>query len=738
MQNILFVLYNNFHSQSSIHVHHFANNLMAQGWDCVVSVPHDKHTVALLGKNLYQVTEFSEIPHLKDFFRNEKGPDIVHVWTPREVNRLYCEKLKSLYDFKLVIHLEDNEEYIIEKDIKKSFKEILASVDSLEIPERLSHPTRYRDFLASADGVTVIIEKLKEFVPNGVPSITLWPGADTQQFFIRRKNLQLAEKFGIPKERIIFCYTGNVHPGNQHEVRSIYLAVALMNREGLPAVLVRTGMDTCEFLSENDQWLKKHSIELGYIDYSSMADVLGLADFLIQPGRPDKFNDYRFPSKLPEFLAMGKPVILPATNIAQVMEHKRDAFILPVVDAASIVDAVKLILNDKELYDKLSLGAVNFARANLNWQKNSESLKLFYESIWREKGIVSNKSLTLESSPTLNSATTVANNTEDSVIQSPPKPIELQYSQEQLRQTREELEETKSQLHQTQEKLVHLQYQLYAWEVQQQQSSAQPTRFLDEVSRQFLIDRYAKTSTQKAMGYATVRDFCDSADYIPQLCKPNGDLKNVQRPWIVKEILSQVPLGGKLLEVGGGIPAVAGFLTELGYEVTIVDPYEGAGNGPMEYEKYVQQYPHVNIIRTLFEPNLEGIAPASFDGIFSISVLEHIWGEPLENVYRGIRQFLRPTGKSIHCVDHVLRGADAERHEENLKVILLNQLRLQDPAYTVGDFEDQYKRMIARLKYDLETYYLSAEGHNFWRGGVAYDIFPFRKVVSIETCVSMS
>jgi 2-polyprenyl-3-methyl-5-hydroxy-6-metoxy-1,4-benzoquinol methylase len=300
------------------------------------------------------------------------------------------------------------------------------------------------------------------------------------------------------------------------------------------------------------------------------------------------------------------------------------------------------------------------------------------------------------------------------------------------------VQKCKIQLHQTQEKLAVLQSQLHAREAEKQQFSILPTRLLESESKQFLIERYGKPTSPKAMSYATARDFCDSADYLPQLCQSNGDLKNVQRPWIVKEILSQVPLGGKLLEVGGGIPAVAGFLIELGYEVTIVDPYEGAGNGPIEYEKYRQQYPDVKIIRALFEPNIQGINPASFDCIFSISVLEHIFGEALQDVFRGIRKFLRPQGKSIHCVDHVLRGAGAEKHEENLKVILLNQLVLQNPAYAVGDFEDEYKRMIGRLKYDLETYYLSAEGHNFWRGGAAYDVFPFRKVVSIETCVSIS
>ncbi|NES08364.1 MAG: glycosyltransferase, partial [Okeania sp. SIO2F4] len=102
---------------------------------------------------------------------------------------------------------------------------------------------------------------------------------------------------------------------------------------------------------------------------------------LIQPGRPDRFNNYRFPCKLPEFLAMGKPVVLPATNIGLVMENQKDALVLPVVDAVNIVNSVEKLLTVSSLSEKLSEGAINFAKTHLNWQKNTELLKSFYKEI---------------------------------------------------------------------------------------------------------------------------------------------------------------------------------------------------------------------------------------------------------------------------------------------------------------------------------------------------------------------
>lgn len=388
MKNVLFVLYEDFHSNSAVHVHHFANHLIELGLDCVVSVPYNKQTVSAVGRNfepLYKVTEYSEVSRLNYFFDNQQPPDIVHVWTPREVIRQYYEKLRQNYEFKLIIHLEDNEEYILERSLKKSFQELFALSHTLELPNNLSHPLKYRQFMATADGVTVIMEPLKQFVPYTTPSLTLWPGVNTQDFYPREKNLELAKQFNIPPDSLVFCYTGNVHAVNITEVRSLYLAIALLNRKGRSAVLIRTGRDFCQFLGEDERWARQYCRELGYVDRGLLADILALADVLIQPGRADKFNNYRFPSKLPEFLAMGKPLILPTTNIALEMEHQKHAWILPVVDALNIIEAVELITQNSELYEQLSRGAVDFATTRLNWRKNSELLKSFYEDIVQGK-----------------------------------------------------------------------------------------------------------------------------------------------------------------------------------------------------------------------------------------------------------------------------------------------------------------------------------------------------------------
>lgn len=377
MRNVLFVLYHDFSCNSAAHVHSFANHLAQLGYRCVVAVPENKQTAARFADQRYSWINFAELEQLPQLFGDGRGPDVVHGWTPREVVRLFCARLRHRYSFRLFVHLEDNEEYLLEKFLGRPPHMALALSED-EFPHHLSHPRRYKEFLDGVDGVTVIIDELKAFVPAGRPTLTLWPSSDPGLYFPQERDEAFAQQIGLPVNATVLCYTGNAHVANAHELRSLYLAVAILNREGMPATLVRTGRDFYEFLGENDSWARKYALELGLVENACVPRVLALADLLVQPGRADRFNEYRFPSKLPEFLAMGRPVVLPRTNVGKATEHLRHAYVLPVADALSIAHAVRTIRADPELAARLGRGAREFAQAHLNWGTNAEKLAAFY------------------------------------------------------------------------------------------------------------------------------------------------------------------------------------------------------------------------------------------------------------------------------------------------------------------------------------------------------------------------
>lgn len=264
------------------------------------------------------------------------------------------------------------------------------------------------------------------------------------------------------------------------------------------------------------------------------------------------------------------------------------------------------------------------------------------------------------------------------------------------------------------------------------QSNHLETNLLTEDQRTELLQRYQGVFPVDDLAHGTVRDFCDSRDHLKFLSAVQGDLKDLQRPWTTKAVLGLLPPGSKLLEIGAGEPVVAQLLCELGYAVTVVDPYDGSGRGPTAVAYYRERYPSVQIVQEVFSDKLPDIESGSYDCIYSISVLEHVHEPDLESLFAGIRRFLKPGGRSLHSIDHVMAGQDSDFHRQHLIDILSYQAALSEESARclLGEYADTMER----LRDDTEAYYLSAEGHNLWRGATPYDEFPFRKVVSINSC----
>jgi SAM-dependent methyltransferase len=243
-----------------------------------------------------------------------------------------------------------------------------------------------------------------------------------------------------------------------------------------------------------------------------------------------------------------------------------------------------------------------------------------------------------------------------------------------------------------------------------------------EPSLQRIVGMYEGSYKIPLLGYATVRDYCDSFDEMRCLATINGDLKNVQRPWAVKALLGAVPRGGRILEIGAGEPWIADLLSRAGYEAWIVDPYNGSGNGPVAMAQFMSECPQVRFLRDEFTDRMLDIPSGTFDCIYSVSLLEHLTPKALYDLVRGIARFLKPDGFTFHAVDHVQRGMG---HTEDME-------RLELLASLFGIDSVELHATLQRLDRDLDAYTLSAEGLNQWRGSRPYEEFRMRKWVSIQ------
>jgi 2-polyprenyl-3-methyl-5-hydroxy-6-metoxy-1,4-benzoquinol methylase len=257
-----------------------------------------------------------------------------------------------------------------------------------------------------------------------------------------------------------------------------------------------------------------------------------------------------------------------------------------------------------------------------------------------------------------------------------------------------------------------------AWSLIRKKAAPAPPRLISRERAEQLLARYKGRVPCPPLSYATVEDYCDSVDHLPEITGLQGDLKDVQRPWTAKAILGLLQPGATLVEIGAGRPEVAQLLTDCGYHVIAVDPYEGAGNGPTEFEVYRNQYPAVDIRKTYYDEALD-IPPV--DAVYSISTLEHV--PDLRPIFRAIRKHLKPGGLSLHCVDIVVEGKEYEHHHE----VARQMMRFHGPNAGGG-----WPELMDRASRDLEAYFLGPSGHQLWRHKTPYSDFPFRKVLSLQ------
>ncbi len=381
--NILFVLYQSLACNSASHVDGLARELSTLGHDCLVALPEHLDDAERFAPMPYRIATYRQILDTPLCFTDGRGPDIVHTWTPREIVRKFHDRLAESLRFRTVIHLEDNEEHIARVALgERGWQAACANRLSFPYPDHLTSPVQAPAFFAKASGVTLLIDRLAECMPVERPHQVFWPAVDRGVFHPRPRNDALRSTHGIAPNEIVLCYHGNMHQANRAEIRSLYLAVALLNRQGFPARLVRMGTDHVAHEPEYLRWAAEFSIDLGYVvDRRQLVDVLAMADVFVQPGASDAFNDYRFPSKLPEFFALGRPVILPKANIGLVTRHLQDAFVLDEANGQNICAAIRTICSNRDTYRMLSEAACAFAEKRLSWNVSAAAVARLYETL---------------------------------------------------------------------------------------------------------------------------------------------------------------------------------------------------------------------------------------------------------------------------------------------------------------------------------------------------------------------
>lgn len=231
--------------------------------------------------------------------------------------------------------------------------------------------------------------------------------------------------------------------------------------------------------------------------------------------------------------------------------------------------------------------------------------------------------------------------------------------------------------------------------------------------------------------YALIRKYEEEFPEAAAPLKLRGMLKDFQNLFCLDQILTRLPDGGRLLEIGGGSCLMMRTLARARpgkYECWNLDPLDGSGNGPRsqaharEGETPMRALNGITIVEErigAFTPALEN---ASFDCIFSVSVMEHIPIRDWPKCFDDMHRLLKPGGFACHAVD--LHPLDRQTAEDRLMMLRLAQDKLFRAA--ASDMIPS----IEQVRTDPETLSASPFEYARWLRYMNEPDGPYRRVAS--------
>ncbi len=389
---IVFVNYGFFGNNSYYHIEGFAHHLSARGHQVGViadGAPSESLPGVAMG-SFEQAARGGLDAGLSALLGDCET--ILHAWTPREPVRRFVEPLAAA-GLRYVVHLEDDELLVTASQLNVAAGALMrmtpAQVDA-RLPNHLTHPHKLQGFLGRASGITVIVEPLLKYAPPASPVHLLEPGVDSAMFAPKldpQERTHRRKELGIDPETVLLVYHGNVHEAVQRDIFSLYTAVKILRRQGRDVRLLRTGMSECVTSTSTSYRMSSGVTHLGRLPRAELPALLDLADIYVQSGWLNGFNLARFPSKLPEFFAMARPVVLPKANLGLQVRDGHDAIVLQQGGAAEIVRCVERLIADPDLARDMGQAGRQFALAQLSWEEKTSGLEAFYASLASEGGV---------------------------------------------------------------------------------------------------------------------------------------------------------------------------------------------------------------------------------------------------------------------------------------------------------------------------------------------------------------
>lgn len=237
------------------------------------------------------------------------------------------------------------------------------------------------DLRRNADGVTAISQHLLDFaVEQGVaPSrVSLVEGgADVDKIVVLPKS-EARRKLGLPVDGKIVGFMGTF----QGDLDIVIRSLSLLKEEVPDSYLLVIGkpLPAVRKMAE-EQGIAGRYLEAGRCSDELLPYYLASTDVLALPLKDNLFNRTRWPNKIGEYMACGRPVVVSDVGDIAAIVREHGTGLTAGNDETDFSSKLKKLLSSPSLAEKMGNRARQLACDKYSWALQSVKLERFYYSL---------------------------------------------------------------------------------------------------------------------------------------------------------------------------------------------------------------------------------------------------------------------------------------------------------------------------------------------------------------------
>jgi glycosyltransferase involved in cell wall biosynthesis len=241
-------------------------------------------------------------------------------------------------------------------------------------------------FRTCADGTTVISSALQERAvalgvkPETIKKIT--GGADVENFTPR--DIKTArEALGLPQAAKIVAFMGFVH----YDLELVLRAFGLIYRKNKNARLILLGKSSpMTRRIAREEGTEAGILEYGIVPYEKIPDYMGCADIFLLPFARKQANIGRWPNKVGDYMAMGRPMVSSPVGEMEHLFNQEPIGRLARDTTEDFAEAAWELLQDTESCRKMGQAARAAAEQRYSWEYLAAGLEKFYAKVMAGAG----------------------------------------------------------------------------------------------------------------------------------------------------------------------------------------------------------------------------------------------------------------------------------------------------------------------------------------------------------------